>query len=50
MTYVIKRRTEHTSDVWRGRVIYQTRQEAQGILSGIPESALKLYIHSVEKF
>lgn len=50
MTYVIKRRTKYTSDVWRGSITYQTRQEAQEILSGIPESALKLYIHSVEKF
>jgi hypothetical protein len=49
MTYVIKRRTEHTSNIWRGSITYQTRQEAQEILSGM-DYALKLYIHSVEKF
>lgn len=50
MTYIIRRRTEHTSNVWRGILIYQTKQEAKKSLSGMNKTTFKMYIHSVEKF
>lgn len=50
MTYIIKRREPHTSYVWRGEVLYQTKEEVQEAILYMNRKHLSDYIRSIERF